>query len=34
MIEHITLGVSLALNLLLIGPAMLQIYEFWLAKDL
>jgi len=34
MAEHIALAVSLLLNLLLIGPAALALYEIYLARDL
>jgi len=33
MIEHIVLAASLLLNLLLIGPASLALYEFYLMRD-
>ena len=33
MIEHIALAVSLFLNLLLIGPAGLALYEIYLMRD-
>jgi hypothetical protein len=33
MIEHIVLAISLLLNLLLIGPAALALYEVYLMRD-
>jgi len=33
MTEHIVLGVSLAFNLLLLGPALMSVVEIWMMRD-